>query len=95
MCVCVCVFVPVCMHIVKTSLLIVRFPDGSVGKESACNAGDTGDMGSICGLGSSPDGEWRPTPVFLPEESHGQGSLEGYSPWGSKESDTTKQLTQT
>ena len=23
-----------------------------------------------------------PTPVFLPEESHGQRSLVGYSPWG-------------
>ena len=22
-----------------------------------------------------------PTPVFLPGESHGQGSLAGYSPW--------------
>ena len=31
--------------------------------------------------------EWLPTPVFLPEESHGQRSLEGYSPWGHKESD--------
>ena len=34
------------------------------------------------------------TPVFLPGESHGQ-SLEGYSPWGCKESDTTEQLTDT
>ena len=25
--------------------------------------------------------EWQPTPVFLPEESHGQRSLMGYSPW--------------
>ena len=25
-------------------------------------------------------GEWQPTPVFLPGESHGQGSLAGYSP---------------
>ena len=31
-----------------------------------------------------------PTPVFLPGESYGQGSLVGYSPWGSKESDTTE-----
>ena len=31
---------------------------------------------------------WQPTPVFLPEESHGQRSLVGYSPWGRKESDT-------
>ena len=33
---------------------------------------------------------WRPTPVFLPGESHGQRSLEGYSPWGHKESVMTK-----
>ena len=42
---------------------------------------------------------WRrerlPTPVFLPGESHGQGSLVGYSPWGCKESDVTEQLTHT
>ena len=37
--------------------------------------------------------EWLPTPVFLPGESHGQRSLVGYSPWGSKESDTTERLT--
>ena len=30
-----------------------------------------------------------PTPVFLPGESHGQRSLEGYSPWGHKELDMT------
>ena len=28
--------------------------------------------------------KWQPTPVFLPEESHGQRSLAGYSPWGHK-----------
>ena len=26
--------------------------------------------------------EWQPTPVLLPGEFHGQGSLGGYSPWG-------------
>ena len=36
--------------------------------------------------------EWLPTPVFLPRESHGKRSLEGYSPWGHKESDTTEWL---
>ena len=35
---------------------------------------------------------WQPTPVFLPGESHGQGSPAGYSPWGLKESDMTEQL---
>ena len=35
------------------------------------------------------------TPVFLLGEFHGQKSLVGYSLWGRKELDTTKQLTQT
>ena len=30
------------------------FPGGSVSKESACNAGDSGDAGSIPGLGGAP-----------------------------------------
>ena len=32
---------------------------------------------------------WQPTSVFLPGESHGQGSLAGYSPCSCKEPDTT------
>ena len=47
-----------------------------------------GDLGSLPGLGRVP---WRrerpPTPVFWPGEFHGL-----CSPWGHKESDTTKQL---
>ena len=34
--------------------------------------------------------EMAPTPVFLPGESHGQGSLVGYSSWVRKESDRTE-----
>ena len=33
-----------------------------------------------------------PAPEFLPEKSHGQRSLVGYSSWGQKESDTTEWL---
>ena len=66
--------------------------DSSVGKEPACNAGDARDMGSIPRSGRSPwRRAWQPTPAFLPEESHGQRSLMGYSPWGCKESDSTEQ----
>ena len=36
--------------------------------------------------------KWQCTPLFLPGESHGQRGLVGYSLWGCKESDTTKQL---
>ena len=28
---------------------------------------------------------WHPMPVFLPEESRGQRTVVGYSPWGCKE----------
>ena len=38
------------------------FPGASVGKESACNAGDLRDMGSIPGSGRSP-GEGHGNPL--------------------------------
>ena len=44
-------------------------------------------------VGQIPWGrEWRPTPVFLPGEAHGQRSLAGYRPWSHEELDMTEQL---
>ena len=64
-------------------------PDGSDGKESACNAGD---LGLIPGLGRSPGGgHGNPIRYSRLENPRGQRHLEGYSPWGRKESDTTEQ----
>ena len=34
--------------------------------------------------------QWHPTPVFLPGEAQGQGSLVGCRLWGCTESDTTE-----
>ena len=34
--------------------------------------------------------KWQPTPMFLPGESQGRGSLVGYHLWGRTESDTTE-----
>ena len=34
--------------------------------------------------------QWQPTPVFLPGESQGPGSLVGCRLWGRTESDTTE-----
>ena len=66
------------------------FPDSLISKESACNAGDPS---SIPGLGRySGEEHGNPFPVFWPEESHGQRSLEGFSPWGHIELDMTQQL---
>ena len=36
--------------------------------------------------------KWQPTPVSWLGKCHGQKSLEGYSPWGLKESDMTERL---
>ena len=64
--------------------VLLGFPCGSAGKESACSAGP----GFHPWVGKIP---WRrerlPTPVFWPGELHGL-----YNSWGSKESDTTEQL---
>ena len=38
----------------ETMVFMMGFPDDSVDKESACNAGDTGGAGSIPGPGRSP-----------------------------------------
>ena len=65
------------------------FPGGSVDKESACNAGD---LGLIPGLGGSLE---KGMATHLAGESHRQKSLEGYSPWGLKESDMTERITHT
>ena len=70
----------------------MSFPGGLDGKESACNAGAAGDVGSIPGSGRFPGGRsWQFTPVFLPGESRGQRSLVGYSLWGCKELDMTEE----
>ena len=70
---------------------IMDSPSGSSGKESACNEGV---VGLIPGSGRSP-GEGSGYPLFLPGESYGQRSLEGYSPWCWEESDTIEWLTHT
>ena len=36
--------------------------------------------------------KWQPTPVFLPGESPGRGSLVGCRPWGHTELDTTEAI---
>ena len=60
-------------------------PNNSADKELTCSAGD---RGLIPGLGRfSGEGKWQSTPIFLPEKSHGQRYLVGYSPKGCKELD--------
>ena len=76
--------------ILSLSFLITGFSGGSIGKESACN---TGDPGSVPGLGRSP-GEGNGN---LLQYSCLENSMERGAWWAtihgiSKELDTTEQL---
>ena len=51
------------------------FLDGSAGKESTCNAGDTGNTGLIPGEGRSPgEGNGNPLQYFCLENSMDRGA---------------------
>ena len=57
-------------------------------KNPPTNSGDTRDLGSIPGLGRSPEGgHGNPLQYSCLENPHGQRSLAGYSSWGCRESD--------
>ena len=65
-------------------------------KKLLASAGDTRDCGRSLGWEDPRVGKipwrraWLLIPVFLPGESQGQRSLQGYSPLGCKESDMTE-----
>ena len=67
------------------------FPDGTGGKESACQYRRHKRCWFNPWVGKIPwRRAWQPTSVFLPGESDGQRSLEGYSPYSRKELDMTE-----
>ena len=52
-------------------------------KNPPAKTGDTGDIGSMSGLGRFPGGgKSNPLQYFCLEKSHEQRSLADYSPWG-------------
>ena len=71
----------------KAGTMLSGLPQWLVGKESTCSAG-----AGVRAL--DQEGPWRrawpATPVFLPGQSLGQRSLEGYSLWGHIESGMTE-----
>ena len=65
------------------------FPGGSVVEESTCQCRRHGRHGFNPWIGKIPwNRKWQPTPVFLPEKSHGQRSLSG--PRGHQELNMTE-----
>ena len=60
-------------------------------KNPPANAGDIERRGFNPWDGKIPwRTAWQPTLIFSPGKFHGQRSLEGYSLWSCKESDTTE-----
>ena len=71
-------------------IINLGFPGGTRGKEPACKFRKCKKCGFDPWVRMIPwRRKWQPTPVFLPGKSHGQRSLAGYSPGGTKESDVT------
>ena len=67
------------------------FPGGELSiKESACSAGDTGDAGSIPGLGRSPGGGHGNPFQYSCQENPMDRGVADYSSQGQKESDRTE-----
>ena len=89
---CVCVYVCVCIDIdIGIDIDIDTLLCSSDGKEICLQCRRPGLdswVGKILWRR-----KWKPSPIFLPGESHGQRNLAGYSPWGHKEPDMTEQLT--
>ena len=78
-------------HRLPTTVLL-GFPGSTEfpGKEFACNVGD---LDSFPGLRRSPGWEHsNPLQYSCLENTNGQRSLVGYSPWGHRESDRTERL---
>ena len=69
------------------------FRDGSVGKQPACKAGDTGDVGLIPGSGGPPGGgNGNPLEYSFLKIPINRGAWAGYSSKGHKELDMTDRL---
>ena len=77
-----------CKHDFAPPTILLGFPGDSDGKESACSEGH---LSLIPGLGRSPGGgHGNLFQYSCLENPHGQRSLEGYSPWGHTQLDTTE-----
>uniref|UniRef100_A0A4W2IM95 Succinate--CoA ligase [GDP-forming] subunit beta, mitochondrial n=1 Tax=Bos indicus x Bos taurus TaxID=30522 RepID=A0A4W2IM95_BOBOX len=75
-------------NVITKKIFICRLPCSSDCKESACNAGD---LASIPWSGRSPgEGNGNTLQFSFLENSPGQRSLVGYTPWDCKELDMTQ-----
>ena len=85
------------MHVLHNFMFILECLWASqvvlVVKNPSANVGDIRDVGSIPGWRRSPGGGCgNPLQYSCLENTHGQRSLAGYSPWGCRETGMTERL---
>ena len=80
----------VCIHMFMCIYIYMSFPCGSDGKSVSLQGGRPRFSPWVKKIPWRR--KWQPTPVLLPGKLHGWRNLVGYSLWGCKELDTTKQL---
>ena len=70
---------------------MLGLPSWLIGKECACQYRKSQRYGFDSWVGKiTLSRKWKPASVFLPGKFHGQRNLEGYSPWGHKDSAMTE-----
>ena len=75
-----------------TQTAVKIFAGGASGKEPTCQCRRRETWVPSLGWEDPLEEEMEPIPLFLPGEFREQSSLEGYSPWDRKESDTTEAI---
>ena len=84
-------FIALMFHFLKDTDCLLGFPAGTSGKEPTCQCRRCRRLGFDPWARKIPWRKgWKPTPVFLPGESHGQKRLVGYSSWVRQEWDMTE-----
>ena len=83
-------FLHLCLGGLLSVFWLLKFPRGLVVKNPPCSAGTIGAPVRSLDWENPLEKEVATHSSILPEKSHGQRSLVGYSPWGHKESDMTE-----
>ena len=90
---CHCIWECILCECMAHEYVLFLFTTSCAGTDCKESARNVGDGVQSLGWEDPLEREWQPTSVFLPGESHGFWSLEGYRPQGCKELDMTEQLT--
>ena len=81
------------IYITESFCCILGFPGGASGKEPTCHCSRHKRCRFDPWVRKTPwKRAWQPIPLFLPEKSHGQRGLVGYSPQNHESQTRLKQF---